>query len=248
MIASSALDFEDLARKTQNYTGAEIEAVVKSALSFAIMASFQNGEDTAKSPCRVGKEDFEAALQEVNPRFGSKRQSQWERYWPLGLRKVPQLDATAEHVQTLIRNFLSRNARAASSSSGRSASLRVLLHGPCGSGKTAMAAAIAVQSGISFARVISPEDLVGLSEQGAADALVRTFLDAHRSPESLIVLDHLEALFQYAAIGPRYSNQLLQTILGLLIRPAPEGRKAIVLATTSNYEASRDVPWGVFFF
>jgi SpoVK/Ycf46/Vps4 family AAA+-type ATPase len=71
---ASDVDVTTLAERTKNFTGAEIEGLVKDAGSFA----FQRQVDTsdirkvvnAKSLC-VTMGDFEEALKECKPTFGS---------------------------------------------------------------------------------------------------------------------------------------------------------------------------------
>ena len=63
--------------------------------------------------------------------------------------------------------------------------------GPPGSGKTALAASLALKSGFPFMKLVSPNGLVGQSEAQKAMAIARVFDDAHKSPLSLIVLDEL---------------------------------------------------------
>ena len=54
-----------------------------------------------------------------------------------------------------------------------------------------------------------------------------------QSPLSAIVLDDVERLLEYVAIGPRFSNVVLQTLLVLLKKPPPLGRRLFVIGTTS---------------
>lgn len=54
-----------------------------------------------------------------------------------------------------------------------------------------------------------------------------------QSPLSVIVLDDIERLLEYVAIGPRFSNAVLQTLLVLLKKQPPAGRKLFVVGTSS---------------
>lgn len=69
----------------------------------------------------------------------------------------------------------------------------------------------------------------------------QVFEDAYKSPLSVILLDELERLLEYAAVGPHFSNVVLQTLLVLLKRQPPEGRHLFVIGTTSNLQVR---PWG----
>ena len=55
-----------------------------------------------------------------------------------------------------------------------------------------------------------------------------------QSAFSVIILDDIERLLEYVSIGPRFSNTILQALLVLLKRQPPQGRKLLVLGTTSN--------------
>lgn len=80
MATSGLLDqsvpLEWLAQQTKNFSGAEIEGLVKSAASFALNRQI-NPKDLTKpvdpSKIKVMKQDFEAALAEVKPAFGAVR-------------------------------------------------------------------------------------------------------------------------------------------------------------------------------
>ena len=61
--------------------------------------------------------------------------------------------------------------------------LSVLFHGPLGSGKTALAAFIAKQSGFPFVKVLSPMDVVPYRDDFAKkDYIHKVFTDAYKSP------------------------------------------------------------------
>lgn len=51
-----------------------------------------------------------------------------------------------------------------------------------------------------------------------------------------VVVDELETLLEYAPVGPRYSNNVLQTLKLLFKRPPPKGRKLLIIATTTYRE------------
>lgn len=51
-----------------------------------------------------------------------------------------------------------------------------------------------------------------------------------------VVVDELESLLEYAPVGPRYSNNVLQTLKLLFKRSPPKGRKLLIIATTAYRE------------
>lgn len=112
--------------------------------------------------------------------------------------------------------------------------MSVLLEGPAYSGKTAVAAKVAVASGFPFVRMISADDMIGYSDMSKCQAIHRAFLDSYKSPLSLIFIDDIERIIDYVSIGPRFSNTVLQTLLVLLKKvPPDDGRRLLVIGTTS---------------
>jgi len=60
------------------------------------------------------------------------------------------------------------------------------------------------------------------------------FEEAYKSQQSLILIEDIERIIDYSRIGPRFSNQVLQTLLILIRKPPPKkGRRLMILATTS---------------
>ena len=90
--------------------------------------------------------------------------------------------------------------------------------------------------------------MLGYSELAKCQQLKKIFEDAHKSSLSCksircfflynsislgVVVDELESLLEYAPVGPRYSNNVLQTLKLLLKRPPPKGRKLLIIATST---------------
>jgi vesicle-fusing ATPase len=112
--------------------------------------------------------------------------------------------------------------------------LSVLLQGPPSCGKTAIAAKVAVASQYPFVRMISADEMIGCSDASKCQIIHKAFLDAYKSPLSLIFLDDIERIIDFVKIGPRFSNTVLQTLLVLLKKPPPDdGRKLLIIGTTS---------------
>ena len=78
--------------------------------------------------------------------------------------------------------------------STRTPLVSVLLHGPPGSGKTALAATIAQASQYPFMKLLSPDSMVGFSETQKVAAITKIFTDSYKSPLSVLVVDNLERL------------------------------------------------------
>lgn len=221
------VQLESLATQTTNYSGAEIEGVCKSAAAFALNRHVDYRDlkkDVDASGMQVTMSDFERALVEVQPAFGMGKDD-FARcllggFLVYGERMTHALNA-------------GKRFRDEVATSERSPLLSVLIEGPAGTGKTALAALLAVESGFPFVRFISPEAYVGYSEVAKCQALAKVFDDAHKSSLSVIVVDNIERLIEYSPMGPRFSNIILQTLLVLTKRVPPHGRRLLLLGTTS---------------
>lgn len=74
---------------------------------------------------------------------------------------------------------------------------------------------MAKESMFPFIKVLVPEDFVGQGEATKANKITKAFQDAYKSELSLIVVDDIERFIEFAPIGSRYSNSILQALLVL---------------------------------
>ena len=95
--------------------------------------------------------------------------------------------------------------------------MSVLLEGQPGTGKTAIAAKLAIESDFPYIRMISADSMIGYTESRKCATLLKIFSDSYRSPLSIIFIDDIERLIEFSPIGPRFSNTVVQTLL-ILIR------------------------------
>jgi vesicle-fusing ATPase len=135
---------EYLASQTKNFSGAEIEGLVKSAASFALYASMDVAKNGAKPVDVTGKsivvrlEHFEMALNEVKAAFGVD-EDELKMYLRSELLNYGgEYERILRTCQTLINQVRTSKATPL---------LSVLLEGPNGAGKTSLAAKLAVDSG-----------------------------------------------------------------------------------------------------
>ncbi|BGP18763.1 hypothetical protein JCM10213_004278 [Rhodosporidiobolus nylandii] len=223
------VSLEELASLTKNFSGAEIGGLVKSATSFAFNRHVKVGTLAALSDdidrMQVCREDFLNALDEVQPAFGVNE----EELQAVVQNGIIHFD---EHIHSILRDgkLFVEQVR----TSERTPLVSVLLHGPAGSGKTALAATIALASDFPFIKLISAENMVGFSEAQKINHLYKVFSDSYKSPLSVIVVDGIERILDWVPIGPRFSNGVLQALMVLLNKRPPKGRRLLILSTTSN--------------
>jgi len=211
------VDVDSLAAITKNFSGAEIEGLVKSATSFALNRQLDVNDLSAQikeENIKVTMADFQAALGEVRPAFGAAVDS-LER---CRLNGIIPYGPHFEHLMTTCRSVIQQVR-----TSTKTPLITCLLEGPPGAGKSALAATLALESDFPFVKLISAEAMVSMSPASKVQLIHKVFEDAFKSPLSVILLDDIERLLEYAAIGPHFSNAILQTLLVLLKRTPPPG-------------------------
>ncbi|KAI5662570.1 hypothetical protein M9H77_21893 [Catharanthus roseus] len=227
------VNLQELAARTKNYSGAELEGVVKSAVSFALNRQLSLDDLTKpvdEESIRVTMDDFLHALAEVTPAFGASTDD-LERCRINGI-----VECGERHAHIYRRTMLLAEQVKVSKGSPL---VTCLLEGPSGSGKSAMAATIGIESDFPYVKIISAESMIGLSESSKCARIVKVFEDAYKSPLSIIILDDIERLLEYVPIGPRFSNLISQTLLVLLKRIPPKGKNVLVIGTTSEVKFLR---------
>lgn len=232
------VNLEEMANLTKNYTGAEISAVIKSAASFALERSeaarkldSDSNNKNVENKIDIRKKDFIGSLDEVKPSYGFNEadfQDFNRVYYNLNSFKLGYELGTQ-----LIGKLSQTNAYRTSS---------LLLYGESGTGKTTLAVRMALSSSFPFIKLIAPCHMVGLNEYERVNFIKERFLDAYKSSESIIILDEIESLVDYVAIGPRFSNTVLQAIKTFI--KTEKKNKLFVIVTTTNIEFMHDT--GIF--
>ncbi|KAK4271558.1 hypothetical protein QN277_020236 [Acacia crassicarpa] len=225
---SPDVNLQELAARTKNYSGAELEGVVKSAVSFALNRQLSLDDLTKpveEENIKVTMDDFLNALHEVVPAFGASTDD-LER-----CRLGGMVDCVDRHKHIYQRAMLLVEQVKVSKGSPL---VTCLLEGPSGSGKTALAATVGIDSDFPYVKIVSAESMIGLHESTKCAHIIKFFEDAYKSPLSVIILDDIERLLEYVAIGPRFSNLISQTLMVLLKRLPPKGKKLLVIGTTSQ--------------
>ena len=190
------VDLAELATRTKNFSGAEISGLVRSATSFALNRHVKAGTTAGVSDdvdsLTVNREDFEHAFDDVKPAFGVS-EDEIEGCIDRGIiRFSPFIDEILKEGGSIIKQL--QDVRS-------SPQFRTLLWGPRGSGKTALAARLALDSNFPFIKLIAPENMKGFSESMKIDYIRRTFDDAYKSPLSIVLIDNIERIIEWSPIG-----------------------------------------------
>uniref|UniRef100_A0AAQ5ZUR0 Vesicle-fusing ATPase n=1 Tax=Amphiprion ocellaris TaxID=80972 RepID=A0AAQ5ZUR0_AMPOC len=237
-LLSSDVDIKELAVETKNYSGAELEGLVRAAQSTAMNRHIKASNtvevniETAER-LQVSRLDFMASLNnDIKPAFGTN-QEDYASYIMNGIiRWGDPVSAVLEDGELLVQQ---------TKNSDRTPLVSVLLEGPPNSGKTALAAKISEDSQFPFIKICSPDKMIGHSEIAKCQAIKKIFEDAYKSQLSCVVVDDIERLLDYVPIGPRFSNLVLQALLVLLKKPPPKGRKLLIIGTTSRKDVLQEM-------
>uniref|UniRef100_A0A8C3B5P7 Vesicle-fusing ATPase n=1 Tax=Cyclopterus lumpus TaxID=8103 RepID=A0A8C3B5P7_CYCLU len=237
-LLTADVDIKELAAETKNYSGAELEGLVRAAQSTAMNRHIKASNtvevniETAEK-LQVSRLDFMGSLNnDIKPAFGTN-QEDYASYIMNGIiRWGDPVSAVLEDGELLVQQ---------TKNSERTPLVSVLLEGPPNSGKTALAAKISEDSQFPFIKICSPDKMIGHSEIAKCQAIKKIFEDAYKSQLSCVVVDDIERLLDYVPIGPRFSNLVLQALLVLLKKPPPKGRKLLIIGTTSRKDVLQEM-------
>jgi vesicle-fusing ATPase len=223
------VNIPELAARTKNFSGAEINGLVKAASSYAFTRQVKVGELSGPQvdydSIKVNMEDFLRALDDVKPAFGVAEEDLEKAATHGIIRFSPHIERIQKDGQFFAAQI---------SHSEDEPVFSVLLHGPKGSGKTALAADIGLKSGFPFVKLVSAQDMISMGEQAKIDHLRRIFNDSYKSPVSMIILDRIEMMIEWSPIGPRFQNSVLIAIAVLMAAKPPRNRRLLTVGTTSE--------------
>jgi len=223
------VDLKKIAAETKNFSGAELEGLVRSATSFALNSKV-NASNIGKKmekldDIEVTSECFDFAKTEILPQFGQKEKDIAPFLGHGIIHYSSQFDTLYAGLRSLVNQVRETEMPL----------LSIMLEGDPGAGKTAIAAHLAKESEYPFVRIISPNDFVGMGELNRINQISKVFEDAYKSKLSVIIVDNMERLFNYSPIGPRFDNMVMQGLMTVIRKvPPTTGRKLLIIATTSS--------------
>ncbi|XP_065185859.1 vesicle-fusing ATPase 1-like [Sycon ciliatum] len=236
---SEDVDLAKLADLTINFSGAELEGLVRAATATAMnrVIKSSSGEDSAVSvnpeealKMKVVAQDFTYALDtDIKAMFGVNIE-QLKYYRQCGIINwgQPISDAQANCKQ-VISNMVSADGDSLIDNF-----TSLLLFGKEGCGASSMAVDLALGAGFTFIKVCSTLFVSGTTEMSKVNAIHEIFEDAYRAHKSCVIVDSIENLIEFSPIGSRYSSHLLQEIRIRVAHPPPKGHKLLVIGTTSQ--------------
>jgi vesicle-fusing ATPase len=225
------VELEPIAQITKNFTGAELEAVVRSAVSYSISKELDpsNLSNIAKVKPILTQEDFTRSAREIKPQFGAlSEQIEIITSKPFELYSDEYAQVYNELVKN-IKSLIPGNL------------LTAVITGPGYIGKTTLACQIAKASGYSCVKLINSEMLVNSVAKDIE--LYNKFKTAYNSDDLIIILDSVERLIEYSKLGNAcaFNNKVLQVIYMLMDKIVNPHKKIVVLLTSSKYSVMDDL-------
>lgn len=222
------IDLEEIAERTEGYSGAELEGLVRSAVSAA-----------ASELSRITTRHFIRSLKDIKPPRVDICNYEYAGgetgHIIIYSREIERITNTCD---TLVKHVLD----------GSSGLTTVLFNGASGSGKTSLAAYCVekMRSSNCSLKLISIAKLLG--ERHREQAIIKTFTEATAThPFSVIVIDDIENVIEYVPMGQRYNYDILHILRIMLEQSPPLGHNMLVIGTTSVPEVIEQVGLSNYF-
>jgi vesicle-fusing ATPase len=215
-------DLEEIANLAKNFTGAELESVVKNAVSFSIAKELdpENLSSIKDINPIITQHELIKSVKEIKPQFGSvSKEIEIITSVPYELYSN-EYTQRYEDILEKINNLTKGNL------------LSILIQGDSYVGKTTMACQIAKKCCLNCIKFVNSESL--MNHPFKETLLYDIFEQAYRSESAVLILDSIEKLIEYSKLGNVYNNKVLQTIYTILSKIVESNKKVVIILTSSN--------------
>lgn len=189
------VDLEEIASITANYTGAELESIVKNAVSIAIL---ENSETKSKLEEIVIHQDyFKQAVAKVIPNFGVPDNL---------LDKMIITTDDRDEVSSYMVDTYNSLVEFYSGDSIKTKSYSILY-------SLNDAATLAKQSNVGHIRYICAKQLLHIQGDTAkANEINRLLTESFKAPQSLVIIDAIDRVCEFIANGRHFSSIITHTL------------------------------------
>jgi vesicle-fusing ATPase len=229
------VDLDVIATNTKNYTGAELEGLVKDARSYAIneIVDIKNlGKKIEIDNISVTMEHFRQAVEKYVPKFGTSTDN-IDYYLQNGIQDYSEdFVEIKESLTQFIDKFKFNKSKMLSS---------IGIYGLTGSGKTAFSVWLGKYSTFPYIKIISNNDIAGYSESNKNAYIKDIFEQSYLSENSVIVLDSIDTLIEFHRDEITGTLRFMNSVYSLLrtyIRKIPTKRNHKLLVIINTEEMS----------
>jgi len=216
------VNLEEIAGITKNFTGAELESVVKNAVSYSIAKELDPSNlSSAKyiNPI-ISQTELIRSANEIKPQYGIvSKEIDIITSVPFELYGV-EYTQKYKNIMDKIKNLSKGNM------------LSILIQGDLYVGKTTMACQIAKNCGLGCIKFISSESLMDYTFK--EKQIYDIFEQGYRTESFVLVLDSIEKLIEYSKLGNIYNNKILQAIYTILSKIIEYPKLIVVILTSAN--------------
>lgn len=238
-----SVDFSDLAKRTHNFTGAEINGLIKSAASYALSRTIDvNDEGNIKINSQkpiVTQGDFDKAFHDIKPQFGIQQHRIFQKATlnsvELKEDKEGIIDTsfdpeTSDMLLTLgqiydeydIPNFISSYQTLCMYMNIKTMSLHERKVGK-----------FALDSKIDCLMCVDYFNMIGMNESQKCIHIKNMYIEASKTSGSLVVINDVNTIIGYNKYNNYFSVAILQTIT-TLIRYYQNVKSIVTFTTNMN--------------
>jgi vesicle-fusing ATPase len=223
------VNLEEIAGITKNFTGAELESVIKNAVSYSIAKELDPSNLSSAKDINpiVTQTELVRSVNEIKPQYGSVSKEieiitsvQFELY---GVEYTQKYNDIIDKIKNLSKGNI----------------LSILIQGDSYVGKTTFACQIAKNCGLGCIKFISSETLMDYTFK--EKQIYDIFEQGYRTESFVLVLDSIEKLMEYSKLGNIYNNKILQAIYTILSKIIEYPKLIVVILTSSNRQLMREL-------
>ena len=218
----SDVNLTDIAAITKNFTGAELESVVKNAVSYCISKEIDPSNLSSLRDIKpiITQNDLVKSVLEIKPHFGTIS------------KEIEIITGTPFEMYSIEYEKIYKDILEKISNLSKGNLLSILIQGDSYVGKTTMACQVAKNCGYNCVKFVSSETLMNFTFKETQ--LFDLFEQGCRSESFVLVLDCVEKLIEYSKLGNIYNNKVLQTIYTILAKVVDPSKSIVVILTSSN--------------
>eukprot|EP00769_Ergobibamus_cyprinoides_P000660 gnl/Ergobibamus_cyprinoides/1667.p1 GENE.gnl/Ergobibamus_cyprinoides/1667~~gnl/Ergobibamus_cyprinoides/1667.p1 ORF type:complete len:359 (-),score=118.14 gnl/Ergobibamus_cyprinoides/1667:165-1202(-) len=219
-----------LADRAKNFTGAEIEGLVRHAANRALIERFDVSTGAVDNITEffIVQDHFDDAFEHFKPMF-AVQEEELHQLMPGGIAEYPSAEPSIEEARKLVSALATRQLDGAVG-----VTTTVFVEGLPGSGRSALAAYMADGAGsefdFDFVKVITLKQFNNLNDPRRSQLIQDARLDALKFRRSVIILDDVERFIRHSPMPKApYHSAVLASELTLLSQPSGDGHALLVL-------------------